>query len=193
MTKKSSIQGFSFLLTYYEEKNHKKEWEVIKNHQASLYCKLRNEREIEAYSKRKNEQAVLLAEKEVTRPYIAMCMVALISPPCGRCICCCLVTRKVSHTALAPASWAVTSCSVDATLSGEFEESFLSSLFFLSFPLHAAHIQYHAFWREGKKERSGTLQVFNSSTDSLSHQGKLKEALYFFRGCSWLPFVRFWR
>lgn len=59
---------------------------MIKNHQASLYCKLINEREIEAYLKRKSEQAVLLAEKEVTRPYIAMCMVASISPPCGRCI-----------------------------------------------------------------------------------------------------------
>ena len=128
------------MLTSYEEKNHKKEWEVRKDHQASLYCKLRNEREIEAYSKRKNEQAAFLAEKEVTRPYIAVCRVASISPPCGRCICCCLVTRKVSHTALAPVSWAVTSRSVDAALSGELEESFQFSLVcFLSFPVHAAH------------------------------------------------------
>ena len=81
---------------------------------------------MEAYLKRKNEQAASLAGKEVRRLYILMCMEGFISPPCGRCICCCLVTRKVSKTALvaASASCAVTSHSVDATLSGEFEESF---------------------------------------------------------------------
>lgn len=81
---------------------------------------------IEAYLKRKSEQAAFLTEKDGKRPYIPMCMVGLISPPCGQWICSCLVTRIVTHTALvaAPASWARTSQSVDATLSGEFEESF---------------------------------------------------------------------
>ena len=58
---------------------------------------------IEAYLKKKNEQAASLAEKEVKRSYIPMCMVGLISPPCGQDICCFLVTRKVSHTPLAAA------------------------------------------------------------------------------------------
>ena len=61
---------------------------------------------IEAYLKKKNEKATSLAEKEVRRSYIPMCIVGLISPPCGQDSCCFLVTRKVSHTALAiaPAS-----------------------------------------------------------------------------------------
>ena len=54
---------------------------------------------IEAYLKKKNGQAAFLAEKAVTTPYIPMCMVGLISPPCGQYICCFLVTRNVSYTA----------------------------------------------------------------------------------------------
>ena len=66
---------------------------------------------IEAFLKKNNEKAASLAEKEVRRSYLPMCIMGLISPPCGQDSCCFLVTRKVSHTALAiaPASWAITS------------------------------------------------------------------------------------
>ena len=206
VTKKSSIQGSSSLLTYYEEKTRRgnERWYGVTRlrwlwQQSTVNQEIIRKRN-EAYLKRKTEQAAFLAEKEGRRSYIPVCMVGLISLPCGRCICCCLVTRKVCHTALvaAPASWAIPSRSVDATLSGKFEESFQFSFIFWSFLLHAAHIQYHAFWREGKKARSGTLQGLNSSSDYPSHQGfsftfATWRKLYFGRDCSWLTFVRFWR
>lgn len=105
---------------------------------------------IEAYLKRKNEQAAFLAEKEWRRPYIPMCVVGLIFPPCGRCIFCCLVTRKVPGTALVaePTTRAVTSHGVDATL------SFLYSFVFLiiSATCSSHLIPCISKWREESKE-----------------------------------------
>lgn len=53
---------FSFLLTYYDEKKQKREWEMIQNHQAQmaliiLYCKSRNDQK---------ENRGLLEEEEWT-------------------------------------------------------------------------------------------------------------------------------
>lgn len=117
---------FSFLLTYYDEKKQKREWEMIQNHQAQmaltiLYCKSRNDQK---------ENQGLLEEEEWTSCFSCwkgreetlhthVCGRFDFFPPCGRCICCCLVTRKVPGTALVaePTTRAVTSHGVDATVS----------------------------------------------------------------------------